>query len=591
MSRIAAVLIVTLLSALSAWADEPFARGFDAVPLKLTTTANSGLQLDGAELRPKKSWQLQAILDLNFGVMALKLGDQRLGDLIPFRTDLRIGGSYQLLDRLEVGGELPITVINLSAFTLLREQGFPQESPRVVGLGAPRAIGRFQILRQSEFPILSLAAVLEARIPIGDGFSFMADRGFVVSPRLAAERRFGPVRVLANAGWRFRTAPGQYLNLYVGQEFLMGGGAIVELPNFGKFTGNSLLGEVNLATPAEAPFTFRDAESLKTPFELMLGARSTVAKDWSVLLALGRGLGQSGYGREAFRIVFGVRFEHVAEPDQDGDGIPDTADGCPTVPEDKDGHEDTDGCPEEEQIIDSDGDGVPDTADGCPEVAGPGPLDGCPDKDGDQIPDIADKCPDKMGPPELDGCPPPEEDEPVVLESERLRIKNQILFEFGSNKIDPSSFPILDEVAKVLAVNPKVGPVLIEGHTDNVGPRAFNIDLSRRRAKAVEDYLITKGIAKERLRSDGFGFDKPIVPNDTPINRAKNRRTEFRLVDEIDVDKGGPKPAPKPTAPAPKPGAAVTPTPAPAPAAATKPAPAPTPAPKPAPAPAPAPKP
>jgi len=556
MARIAAGLIVACLST-AAWADEPFARGFDAVPLKLTTTANSGLQLDGAELQPKRSWQLQALLDLNFGVMALKLGDQRLGDLLPFRTDLRIGGSYQLLDRLEVGGELPITLVNVNAFSLLREQGFPQEAPRVVGLGAPRAIGRLQILRQSEFPIVSLAAVLEARIPIGDGFSFMSDRGFVVSPRLAAERRFGPVRVLANAGWRFRTAPGQYLNLYVGHEFLMGGGAIVELPNFGKLTGNSLLAEVNLATPAEAPFTFRDAEALKTPLELMLGARSTVAKNWSVLLALGRGLGQSGYGREAFRVVFGVRFEHIAQPDQDGDGIPDTADGCPNEPEDKDGVEDEDGCPEFEQIIDSDHDGVPDTADGCPEVPGPAGLDGCPDKDGDQIPDIADKCPDQMGPPELDGCPPPEEDEPVVLESERLRIKNQILFEFGSNKIDPSSFPMLDGVAKVLTLNPKVGPVLIEGHTDNVGPRDFNIDLSRRRAKAVEDYLIAKGIDKKRLRSDGFGFDRPIVPNDTPINRAKNRRTEFRLMENDDADQGGakaPKAAPAPTpTPAPRP--------------------------------------
>ena len=219
-----------------------------------------------------------------------------------------------------------------------------------------------------------------------------------------------------------------------------------------------------------------------------------------------------------------------------------------------------------------------DKEDGCPEVAGPGPLDGCPDKDGDQIPDIADKCPDQMGPPELQGCPPPEDEEPVVLESERLRIKNQILFEFGSNKIDPRSFPLLDEVAKVLAANPKVGPVLIEGHTDNVGPRSFNIDLSRRRAKAVEDYLNGKGIAKERLRSDGFGFDKPLVPNDSPINRAKNRRTEFRLLDEVEVEVDkSPKPAPK--------AAATTPAPPPAPVA--KPAPAPAPAPPPSPSPAP----
>lgn len=541
MSRIGSLTV--LCAALTAFAD-PFSRGIDSVPLKLTSTANSGLQLDGAELLPKRSWQIQGLVDINFGVMALKIGEERLGDLIPFRTDIRIGGSYQILDRLEIGGELPITLLQLHGFLLLREQGFPQEPPRAIGLGAPRVIGRFQILRQSEIPIVSLAAVLEARIPLGDTFSFMSDRGLVISPRLAAERRFGPVRVLANGGWRFRTAPGQYLNLYVGHEFLLGGGAIVELPNFGKFTNNQLLGELNLATATEAPFTFRDSEVLKTPFELMLGLRSTVAKHWSLQLALGRGLGQAGYGREAFRLVFGVRYENVPEPDQDGDGIPDAVDGCPDVAEDKDGREDTDGCPEEDPVTDSDKDGIPDAVDGCPESPGVEQLDGCPDRDGDQIPDQVDKCPDQLGTPDLNGCPPPEEEEPVVLESERLRIKNQILFEFGSNKIDPRSFPMLDEVAKVLAANPSVGPVLIEGHTDNVGPKAFNLDLSRRRAKAVEDYLEGKGIKKERLRSDGFGMDRPIVPNDTPINRAKNRRTEFRLVDEIEVDKGS-KPAPK----------------------------------------------
>lgn len=542
MFRLGAALLIS--TPLLAAANDPFARGIDSVPLKITPTANSGLQLDSAELRPRRSWQLQAIIDLNVSVMALKLGEQRLGDLIPFRTDLRIGGSYQLLERLEVAAELPITVLQVHGFHLLNEQGFPQQPPRAFGLGAPRLMGRFQILRQSEFPILSLAAVLEARLPIGDSFSFMSDRGLVVSPRLAAERRFGPVRVLANGGWRFRTAPGQYLNLYVGNEFLLGAGAIVELPNFKSFSNNQLIGELNLATATEAPFTFRDAEALKTPIELMLGLRSTVAKHWSLLAALGRGLGEAGYGREAFRLVLGVRYEHIPEPDQDNDGIPDVVDQCPELAEDKDGREDTDGCPEDEPILDSDKDGIPDTADGCPESPGPTQLDGCPDRDGDQIPDIADKCPDEMGPPDLAGCPPPEEEEPVVLESERIRIKNQILFEFGSNKIDPRSFPLLDEVAKVLIDNPTVGPVLIEGHTDNVGPRAFNLDLSRRRAKAVEDYLLGKAIKRERLRSEGFGMDKPIVANDTPLNRAKNRRTEFRLVDEIESDK-----SPKPAAP------------------------------------------
>jgi outer membrane protein OmpA-like peptidoglycan-associated protein len=83
-----------------------------------------------------------------------------------------------------------------------------------------------------------------------------------------------------------------------------------------------------------------------------------------------------------------------------------------------------------------------------------------------------------------------------------------------------------------LEKNKDVGPVIIEGHTDNVGSRAYNTDLSKRRAKAVETYLVSKGIAAKRLRSDGFGFDKPVAPNDTPLNRAKNRRTEFKVVDE-----------------------------------------------------------
>ena len=139
----------------------------------------------------------------------------------------------------------------------------------------------------------------------------------------------------------------------------------------------------------------------------------------------------------------------------------------------------------------------------------------------------------------------------MVLESERIRINNQILFEFGSDRIDPRSFKLLDEVAAVLKKNEDVGPVLIEGHTDNVGSREANLNLSKRRAKAVEKYLVDKGIAQKRLKSDGFAFDRPLASNDTPLGRAKNRRTEFKLLDEIETkneQKVVPKDAPAPDA-------------------------------------------
>ena len=151
------------------------------------------------------------------------------------------------------------------------------------------------------------------------------------------------------------------------------------------------------------------------------------------------------------------------------------------------------------------------------------------------MPDNVDKCPDEPGPAELQGCPPPEEEEEVILESERIRINNQILFEFGSDKIDPRSFKLLDEVATVLTKNPDVGPVLIEGHTDNVGSREANIEpLASAAPRPWRSTSISKGIAAKRLRSEGFGFDKPLAPNDTPLGRAKNRRTEFKLVDKED---------------------------------------------------------
>jgi outer membrane protein OmpA-like peptidoglycan-associated protein len=379
---------------------------------------------------------------------------------------------------------------------------------------------------------LGVAAIAEVRLPTGNKFSLMSDWGVVFHPRIALERQIFFIRLLANAGWRLRTTYGQYLNLFVGQEFVAGGGGALDLPDIGRWTKNQLLFEVNFSTPAEAPFTFSSSTALKSPFELMAGIRSRYNDRWSGQLSVGRGLGYPhGYGREALRVAFVIRYEVEPELDTDGDGIPDRIDQCPTLPEDKDGYQDDDGCPEPDP--DSDGDGVPDHADGCKDVPGPADYDGCPDRDGDQIPDNVDKCPDVFGAAELDGCPAPKEEE-VVLESERIRIKGNILFETGQAIIQKESFPLLDDVAKVLRDNPDVGPVLIEGHTDNVGSRPYNLDLSDRRSAAVANYLIGKGIDKQRLKTAGFGFDRPVATNDTPLGRAKNRRTDFRLLHDDD---------------------------------------------------------
>ncbi len=537
--------LLAVLIALPAFSADPAARGFDVVPTKFTPAMDSLWSVEGAEMRPAKSWQINAMLDFNFGILGLKFGsDESRGDLIGARADLHLMGSYQFTNRLEVSADIPFVVGQMEHFVKLRNEGFGPSfgtSPSFGGAGDWRFIGRFQLLRQETF-FIGVTVGAEIRLPIGDEKSFFGDHGLVFAPRLAVERRLGPARIIANGGWRLRTAPGQFLNLYVGQEFVMGGGASIDLPNIWKTYDNVFLGEVNFATPAEAPFTFRYADAYKTPFELLLGVKTSFLKNWSAQLAFGRGLGTvTGYGREAFRVMIGARYEHVSQPDLDGDGIPDAVDKCPDTAEDKDGDMDGDGCPESDK--DTDGDGVVDKIDACVDVPGPQEYDGCPDRDGDQIPDNVDKCPDDPGPPETEGCPVPQEEE-VTLESDRIRIKGNILYETGQAVIQKQSYKILDDVAKVLLQNPEVGPVLIEGHTDNRGSHAYNLDLSNRRAKAVEDYLVNKGVDRKRLRSKGFSFDRPIASNDTPLGRAKNRRTDFKLV-EADSDAGQAEPPKK----------------------------------------------
>ena len=104
--------------------------------------------------------------------------------------------------------------------------------------------------------------------------------------------------------------------------------------------------------------------------------------------------------------------------------------------------------------------------------------------------------------------------------------KNQILFDFDSSTLKPESYKVLDEaVAKLKSNNDLV--FLIEGHTDNVGEDAYNLSLSKARAKSVMNYFVSKGIVASRITSEGYGESKPIAGNDTEAGRANNRRVEI----------------------------------------------------------------
>ena len=205
-------------------------------------------------------------------------------------------------------------------------------------------------------------------------------------------------------------------------------------------------------------------------------------------------------------------------PDTDDDGIIDSEDKCPS----QKGIARYQGCP----IPDGDADGINDEEDKCPAEKGVARYQGCPvpDRDKDGVNDELDKCPDIPGITANNGCP-------QVKDEVRRRVdlaSGNIFFATGSYKILATSNKSLNDIVKVLNEDPNV-KIDIEGHTDNVGKPEKNKTLSEERAKAVLNYLKSKGVDESRLVSVGFGAEKPVAKNATAAGRKKNRRVELKL--------------------------------------------------------------
>ena len=207
--------------------------------------------------------------------------------------------------------------------------------------------------------------------------------------------------------------------------------------------------------------------------------------------------------------------------DRDADGVPDDVDECKKTPEGD--RVDARGC----TVKDADGDGVFDDADACADTPAGEQVDakGCPlpkDGDGDGVNDDADRCPSTPSGVEVDaeGC------QVLFQPTKKTLILEGVNFETGKSVLTPESETILNGVAESLVANDSIR-VQVTGHTDITGSLALNRRLSRARADAVRTYLISRGVAEDRLTSRGFGPDQPIASNKTVDGRALNRRVEL----------------------------------------------------------------
>jgi len=127
---------------------------------------------------------------------------------------------------------------------------------------------------------------------------------------------------------------------------------------------------------------------------------------------------------------------------------------------------------------------------------------------------------------------PPPPPPPPPAEAKRIILRG-INFDFDKANIKAEFAPVLDEAAQILKDNPNVN-VVVEGHTDSIGSDAYNQRLSERRARAVKQYLTSRGVEASRLETVGKGETEPVADNtkngrDNPEGRAMNRRAELKV--------------------------------------------------------------
>lgn len=251
--------------------------------------------------------------------------------------------------------------------------------------------------------------------------------------------------------------------------------------------------------------------------------------------------------------------------DADGDGVPNMVDRCPDTPAGiKVG---ADGCE-----VDTDNDGVVDSKDACP-ASNPGaPVDekGCEiDEDMDGIVDVLDKCPATLSDVDVDaeGCPTNKDEDLTKLQA-------QIKFAKGKAKLTKPTMKVLDKVV-ALKMSRKDLRIEVQAHTDEMGVDAEdNQELSEKRAKAIMDYMVKKGVPSKHVRAVGLGDTQLVVPVKAPKKgkkfKANPKNTRVVLAPHVKKPK-----AEKPAEPAAAPAAPAEAAPAAAPAAPAAEAPAP----------------
>jgi OmpA-OmpF porin, OOP family len=452
-----------------------------------------------------------------------------------------LGVGAEILDRLSIQANFPVILFQTGNLTSVPSAQGDSVSLKTAAPMDMRLDARVKVF-QSASRNFTLGIEGGVWIPTGNQYSFAGDSSASGMVGIAAEYQMKTIFFVFNTGFQFRP-PGGVNDFKSDDEWRWGFGAFLPLRGGALRLGAQIFGSTGITSD-----TFFDDDN--TPLEWLAEGRFALDRKKRAWLGVGAGTRLTpGYAPD-MRVVatlgyaFGIsdvnppsppkrfKFKYEGQADTDKDGLPDDVDLCPTEPEDNKPPNPSDGCP---GLPDRDGDGIPDANDKCPDEPEDfdkvDDRDGCPedDPDKDGIGDATDACPKEPGDKNADaaknGCP---NFIRRVSGSNEIQILKKVEFATGKSTILQQSYPILEEVARLLKVNPEIKLLSIEGHTDNRGSNELNEKLSADRAKAVLDYLVKKGgIDEARLASAGFGPQRPLADNATEDGRQRNRRVEF----------------------------------------------------------------
>ena len=606
--------------------------GVDAHLFRTSFDTGGVFSLEGARLMPKRDLSLKALVGYAKNPFDVSVPGVDDDVVLDYALTLDIAFALTLTDRLELAfgtavyrtgtgpaygerglyrgsGSDPSTgLISLRELSNIDPSGGFEDQ----GLSGPldvRASLKYGLIVRPRFA-LALAGIVH--LPFGDDEMFLGDRNLVFEPRFTVEMRpnlLKSTRYIANVGFRFRerTVLEAYdpdptmmqqptdaqVVLDIGSEVVAGIGGIFELSprvHVGAETmwflpmpssvtwGSCQRADATRCSSIDDEDRFDDSKAGDLAAYAMTGVGFRLNPS-TTFNAVG-GAGFLGARADDFRVTIGAvwspQLESVGEigrGDADGDGIPDVSDVCSEEPEDRDGYQDDDGCPD----IDNDGDGVADATDACRDEPEDKDSfqddDGCPerDNDADSIQDVADRCPDEKedvdGFEDDDGCPDEDNDgdgfadksdrcpnDPETVNGvddddgcpdiraqtgpqespDRIDLRgNKIEFAGNSERLTNASRVILGQVGAL--IKDRTLTIRVEVHTA-LGTRSRNArqvtrqkqrdkDLSQRRAQAILDYLVAQGVPLAQLQAVGLGSDRPLGAN--PPEDPINERVDF----------------------------------------------------------------